>query len=59
MKRGIHHAHIERFPAAGHFPMLEEPQNFGERLKSFLDREEVIPSLNPSPSLSPTPSVTL
>jgi pimeloyl-ACP methyl ester carboxylesterase len=59
MKRGIGHAHIERFPAAGHFPMLEEPQNFSERLKSFLDRDE--PALSPqaSPSLSPTPSVTL
>ena len=28
MKKGIAHAHIERFPSAGHFPMLEEPQNF-------------------------------
>ena len=59
LKKGISHAHIERFPSAGHFPMLEEPQNFAERLKSFLDRDE--PALTPrtSTSLSPTPSVTL
>jgi pimeloyl-ACP methyl ester carboxylesterase len=60
MKRGIDHAYIERFPYAGHFPMLEEPQNFSERLKSFLDRDESIPpSPRASTSLSPTPSVTL
>jgi pimeloyl-ACP methyl ester carboxylesterase len=43
MQKGIAHAHIERFPLAGHFPMLEEPQNFSERLKAFLDREEPAP----------------
>lgn len=59
MKQGIEHAHIERFPAAGHFPMLEEPQNFGERLKAFLDLKEPAPAPQPSTSLSPTPSVTL
>ena len=59
MKQGIEHAHIERFPAAGHFPMLEEPQNFGERLKAFLDLKEPAPVPQASPSLSPTPSVTL
>ncbi|HEY3477174.1 MAG TPA: alpha/beta hydrolase [Anaerolineales bacterium] len=59
MKKGISHAHIERFPSAGHFPMLEEPQNFAERLKSFLDKDEPAPSPRTSPSLSPTPSVTL
>jgi pimeloyl-ACP methyl ester carboxylesterase len=59
MKKGIAHAHIERFPSAGHFPMLEEPQNFAERLKSFLDRDEPSPSPRTSASLSPTPSVTL
>ena len=59
MKKGITHAHIERFPSAGHFPMLEEPQNFSERLKSFLDRDEPALSTQASPSLSPTPSVTL
>lgn len=59
MKQGIEHAHIERFPAAGHFPMLEEPQNFGERLKAFLDLKEPAPAPQASTSLSPTPSVTL
>ena len=59
MKKGIAHAHIERFPSAGHFPMLEEPQNFAERLKSFLDRDEPFPTPRTSASLSPTPSVTL
>lgn len=59
MKKGIDHAHIERFPSAGHFPMLEEPQSFSERLKSFLDRDEPAPSPRTSTSLSPTPSVTL
>jgi pimeloyl-ACP methyl ester carboxylesterase len=59
MKKGIGHAHIERFSSAGHFPMLEEPQNFAERLKAFLDMEEPAPAPNTSTSLSPTPSVTL
>lgn len=59
MKKGISHAHIERFPAAGHFPMLEEPQNFSERLKAFLDMKEPPPVPSTSTSLSPTPSVTL
>ena len=59
MKKGIAHAHIERFPSAGHFPMLEEPQNFSERLKSFLDRDELVSVPKASTSLSPTPSVTL
>ena len=59
MKKGIAHAHIERFPSAGHFLMLEEPKNFSERLKSFLDKDEPVPTLRTSTSLSPTPSVTL
>jgi pimeloyl-ACP methyl ester carboxylesterase len=60
MKKGIAHANIERFPSAGHFLMLEEPQNFAERLKSFLDKDEPVPpSPRTSTSLSPTPSVTL
>jgi pimeloyl-ACP methyl ester carboxylesterase len=40
MLKGISHAQIERFPLAGHFPMLEEPQTFSEKLKAFLDQEE-------------------
>lgn len=59
MQKGIAHAHIERFPLAGHFPMLEEPQQFAERLKSFLDREEPNQSSQLASSMSPTPSVTL
>jgi pimeloyl-ACP methyl ester carboxylesterase len=61
MKQGIDHARIERFPSAGHFLMLEEPKDFAERLKSFLDMKEQTPILQPSVSLvpSPTPSVTL
>jgi pimeloyl-ACP methyl ester carboxylesterase len=30
-------ARIERYNNAGHFPMLEEPVNFREKLKNFLD----------------------
>jgi pimeloyl-ACP methyl ester carboxylesterase len=60
MQKGIAHAHIERFPMAGHFPMLEEPQLFTERLKNFLDRQEpLVQAPSPAASLSPTPSVTL
>ena len=59
MQTGIKQAHIERFPQAGHFPMLEEPQKFSERLKAFLDRdyETVAPAAQASPI--PAPSVTL
>ncbi|MBI5943995.1 MAG: alpha/beta hydrolase [Chloroflexi bacterium] len=39
MQQGIPQAVIERFPAAGHFPMLEEPTAFTQKLKSFLDQE--------------------
>jgi pimeloyl-ACP methyl ester carboxylesterase len=59
MKRGIPQAEIERFPAAGHFPMLEEPQNFAERLKKFLDLEQPIAAPQTQATLSQTPSVTL
>ena len=59
MQKGIGHARIERFPLAGHFPMLEEPQNFSERLKAFLDMENVAQPSQSSVSLTPSPSVTL
>ena len=36
---GVPNARIERFPRAGHFIMLDEPQRFSETLKSFLDQE--------------------
>jgi pimeloyl-ACP methyl ester carboxylesterase len=39
MQKGIPHAIIERFPAAGHFPMLEEPIAFSQKLKAFLDQD--------------------
>ena len=59
MKKGIADAQVERFPAAGHFVMLEEPQTFGERLKAFLDTKDPVSLLQPSTTLTPTPSVTL
>jgi pimeloyl-ACP methyl ester carboxylesterase len=37
MQNGIKNVRIERFPTSGHFPMLEEPTNFSQRLKVFLD----------------------
>jgi pimeloyl-ACP methyl ester carboxylesterase len=39
MQKGIEHAIIERFPLSGHFPMLEEPNAFSQKLKSFLDQD--------------------
>src|SRR5687767_9571238 len=59
MQKGIRHAYIERFPSAGHFPMLEEPQVFSERLKAFLDQDDGLQAPQASASLSPIPSVTL
>ncbi len=37
LQKGIPQARIERFPGAGHFMMLEEPVDFSQRLKKFLD----------------------
>jgi pimeloyl-ACP methyl ester carboxylesterase len=37
MQNGIKDVRIERFPTSGHFPMLEEPTDFSQRLKAFLD----------------------
>ena len=56
MQKGIGHAQIERLPLAGHFPMLEAPQQFAERLKAFLDKDDGLTSPQPSASLSPSPS---
>jgi pimeloyl-ACP methyl ester carboxylesterase len=39
MLKGIPHSVIERFPTSGHFPMLEEPTIFSQKLKSFLDQD--------------------
>lgn len=36
--KGVPHAVIERFPEAGHFPMLEDPMVFSQKLKVFLDQ---------------------
>jgi len=59
MLAGIHHAHIERFPLAGHFPMLEEPQKFAEKLKLFLDQDDISHAPQVVASPNPVPSVTL
>ncbi len=37
MQKGIPQAQIELFPSAGHFMMLEEPDDFRQKLKKFLD----------------------
>jgi len=38
LQSGVPHAVIERFPTSGHFPMLEEPTMFSQKLKLFLDQ---------------------
>ncbi|MFZ6027078.1 MAG: alpha/beta fold hydrolase [Chloroflexota bacterium] len=37
LQAGIPHAKIEIFPKAGHFIMLDDPQSFKDKLRSFLD----------------------
>jgi pimeloyl-ACP methyl ester carboxylesterase len=37
LSAGVPQAQIERFPNAGHFIMLDEPQLFREKLKNFLE----------------------
>lgn len=37
LQRGLPFARVERFPQAGHFIMLDEPQPFMHTLKDFLD----------------------
>ena len=39
MADGVPHAQIQRYNKAGHFIMLDEPQNFMETLRDFLDHE--------------------
>jgi pimeloyl-ACP methyl ester carboxylesterase len=41
MQAGIPKVQIERFPNAGHFIMLDEPENFIEALKNFLDNDPI------------------
>lgn len=43
MQKGISQARIERFAECGHFPMLEEPTLFSQKLKAFLDEPQPIP----------------
>jgi pimeloyl-ACP methyl ester carboxylesterase len=42
MADGIPQARIQRFDKAGHFIMLDEPKNFMETLRDFLDHEYTI-----------------
>lgn len=37
---GIPHTKVERFPNAGHFIMLDDPDIFIQKLKTFLDEDE-------------------
>ena len=37
LAEGVNKVRTERFPTAGHFIMLEEPELFRQKLKSFLD----------------------
>lgn len=41
LQAGVPHARIERFHNAGHFIMLDESENFMQKLKAFLDQESV------------------
>jgi len=49
LQAGIPQARIVRFENAGHFPMLEEPQVFAQRLRDFLDEPNSIPPKMTSP----------
>jgi pimeloyl-ACP methyl ester carboxylesterase len=42
--QGVPAARIERFAKSGHFIMMDEPQPFMEKLKSFLDTSLIEPS---------------
>jgi len=62
MQQGIAHAQVERFPLLGHFPMLEEPRVFAEKLKAFLDQDNASHVRKTTPRAVPqksSPSVTL
>jgi pimeloyl-ACP methyl ester carboxylesterase len=39
LQKGVPQARILHFPTCGHFPMLEEPTDFSQKLKAFLDEE--------------------
>ncbi len=60
LEKGISQARIERFSVAGHFPMLEEPHQFSEKLKAFLDTEDPARTIpRSSATLTASPSVTI
>lgn len=60
LEKGVSQARIERFPVAGHFPMLEEPHQFSEKLKAFLDSEDPARTIpRSSATLTVSPSVTI
>ncbi len=40
LAQGVPHARIVRWPRAQHFVMIDEPQDFMEKLKNFLDQQE-------------------
>jgi pimeloyl-ACP methyl ester carboxylesterase len=40
LSQGVPHTQIVRWPRAQHFIMLDTPQDFMEKLKTFLDQEE-------------------
>lgn len=54
LKEGVSLARIERFPAAGHFIMLDEPLPFAQKLKAFLDEE---PPPAPPPTIETDASI--
>jgi pimeloyl-ACP methyl ester carboxylesterase len=53
LKEGISEARIERFPKAGHFIMLDEPQPFRETLHEFLECEVPQPTPPANGNLPP------
>jgi pimeloyl-ACP methyl ester carboxylesterase len=56
LQDGVPHARIERFQGAGHFIMLDEPTDFSQRLKAFLDEPVESPQ---EPVQAPTPNILL
>jgi len=43
MQEGIPQTRVERYPDAGHFPMLDVPERFMKVLHEFLDSESITP----------------
>jgi pimeloyl-ACP methyl ester carboxylesterase len=68
LKEGISSCRVERFPKAGHFIMLDEPQRFGDVLHDFLEGPDnplsagspisPVVAVNPEPGKSPTSEVS-